>query len=206
MPVAGLVLAAGAGRRMGTPKALVHDPAGIPWVVRASRLLADAGCSPVVVVIGAAADQVRADLTTEPVQVVEATDWNEGMGVSLRAGLKTLRDLPAASGTPPEPAGTGEVVAVVVVPVDVPGLTAAAVRRVAEGAEAGALARATYHGAPGHPVLMGRAHWDGVIASARGDEGARGYLREHRAEQVECSDIADGADVDAAADLPRGHG
>lgn len=82
MPVAGLVLAAGAGRRMGTPKALVRDPAGVPWVVRASRVLADGGCTPVVVVIGAAADQVRAELTSEPVEVVEATDWSEGMGAS----------------------------------------------------------------------------------------------------------------------------
>lgn len=195
-PAAGLVLAAGGGRRMGTPKALVRDPAGVPWVVRVARLLTASGCSPVVVVIGAAADQVRAELTTEPVEVVEATDWIEGMGASLRAGLTALRDLPTAASP----------VAVVVVPVDVPGLTADAMRRVADGAEARALVRATYDGAPGHPVVIGRAHWDGVIASARGDEGARGYLREHEVVMVECSDLADGADVDTVEDLPPGHG
>lgn len=202
MPVAGLVLAAGAGRRMGSPKALVRDPAGVPWVVRASRLLAEAGCSPVVVVIGAAADQVRAELTTEPVEVVEATDWSEGMGASLRAGLTALRDPHAAF----DAAGDGEVVAVVVVPVDVPGLTVTAVRRVADGAEARVLARATYRGVPGHPVVIGRAHWDGVIEEARGDEGARGYLRAHDVVAVECADLGDGADVDTVDDLPPGHG
>ena len=101
--MAGLVLAAGAGRRFGTPKALVRDPAGVSWVVRTSRLLTEAGCAQVVVVIGAAADQVRAELTGEPVQVVEATNWTEGMGASLRAGLTALRSpaaAPASSRTP----------------------------------------------------------------------------------------------------------
>lgn len=178
---------------MGGPKALVRDQAGVPWVVRTARLLTEAGCAPVVVVVGAAAEAVRAELTTEPVDVVEATDWLEGMGASLRIGLTYLRaHIPA-----PE--------AVVVVPVDVPGLTAAAVRRVTQKAGDDALVRATYDGTPGHPVVIGRAHWTGVIASARGDEGARAYLREHRAEPVECSDVADGGDVDTADALPPGH-
>jgi nicotine blue oxidoreductase len=190
--VAGLVLAAGAGRRLGSPKALVRDPAGIPWVVRAARLLTAAGCSPVLVVVGAAADQVRAELITEPVEIVEATDWPEGMSASLRAGLTALST----------PSDLG---AVVVVPVDVPGLTEDAVARVMRAAGSEALVRATYQGKPGHPVLIGRAHWDGVIASAHGDEGARTYLREHGADTVECGDIANGTDADTAEQLPPGH-
>ncbi|MFD7158587.1 NTP transferase domain-containing protein [Kribbella sp. NPDC059898] len=207
LAVAGLVLAAGAGRRMGTPKALVRDASGVPWVVRTARLLAQAGCAPVVVVVGAEASRARATLADESVEVVEATDWPEGMGASLRAGLTQLTSSTAA--------------AVVVLPVDVPGLTVAAVERVTSaavervtsgavehvtsGARMDALVRATYDGAPGHPVVIGRAHWDGVIASARGDEGARAYLREHRADQVECGDVANGTDVDTPANLPPGH-
>ncbi|HET6742543.1 MAG TPA: nucleotidyltransferase family protein [Kribbella sp.] len=190
--MAGLVLAAGAGRRLGSPKALVRDPAGIPWVVRAARLLTAAGCSPVLVVVGAAADQVRAELITEPVEIVEATDWPEGMSASLRAGLTALST----------PSDLG---AVVVVPVDVPGLTEDAVARVMRAAGSEALVRATYQGKPGHPVLIGRAHWNGVIASAHGDEGARTYLREHGADTVECGDIANGTDADTAEQLPPGH-
>lgn len=176
---------------MGTPKALIRDAAGVTWVVRTSRLLNEAGCSPVVVVVGASADQVRAELSDEPVEVVEATDWDEGMGASLRAGLRSTSTLADAA---------------VVVTVDVPGLTAAAVRRVVDRAGAGALVRATYRGVPGHPVVIGRDHWDGVIASARGDEGARGYLREHDVVLVECGDVGDGEDVDTVEELPPGHG
>ncbi|WP_432891952.1 nucleotidyltransferase family protein [Kribbella sp. CA-245084] len=198
VPVAGLVLAAGAGRRMGTPKALVRDPAGVPWVVRAARILTASGCSPVVVVVGAAAAEVRAELTTKPAQVVEATNWTEGMGASLRAGLTALGDLPAsASGAAPQ--------AVVVVPVDVPGLAVEVVRRVAAEAQVDALVRAAYGGVPGHPVVIGRDHWAGVIEMARGDEGARPYLRRNRPLFVECADLADGRDVDTVEDLPPGH-
>ena len=172
---------------MGGPKALVRDPAGVAWVVRTVRLLEAADCAPVLVVVGAAADQVRAELT-EPVEVVEATDWAEGMGASLRAGLRALpRDVDG----------------VVVVPVDVPGLTPDVVRRIA--ADRSGLARAVYGGLPGHPVLIAPEHWDGVIASARGDAGARVSRREHPVVEIECGDLADGADVDTADQLQNGH-
>lgn len=176
---------------MGTPKALIHDADGVTWAARTARLLTEADCSPVVVVVGAAADQVRAELSDEPVEVVEATDWDEGMGASLRTGLRSTSTLSEA---------------VVVVPVDVPGLTSVVLRRVLDRAGADALVRATYDGVPGHPVVIGRDHWDGVIASARGDEGARGYLREHEVVLVECGDVGDGADVDTVGELPPGHG
>jgi CTP:molybdopterin cytidylyltransferase MocA len=190
--IAGLLLAAGAGRRLGTPKALVRDPESVAWVVRTSRLLTSSGCSPVVVVVGAAAEAVRGELAGEPVQVVEATDWDEGMGASLRAGLTALR------------AGGPE--GVVVVTVDVPGLTEGVVRRVVGAVGARGLVRATYGGVPGHPVGIGREHWDGVIASARGDVGARAYLTAHAVAEIECGDLGDGADVDTVEQLPPGHG
>ena len=201
-----MVLAAGAGRRMGSPKALVHDPDGVSWVVRASRLLDAAGCSPVLVVVGAAADQVRAELTGEPVEVVEATGWAEGMGASLRAGLTTLQTAAGAEAGAGTEAEAGAVAdAVLVVPVDVPGLTVPALQRIAIAGSRSALVRALYGGQPGHPVLLGRDHWDGVIATARGDEGARAYLKRHEVVEIECSDLAEGADVDTVGQLPEGH-
>src|SRR5688500_1712269 len=83
--VAGLLLAAGAGRRMGRPKALVED-----WLVRAVTTLREGGCARVLVVLGASADEARLLLQGEDVDVVVAEDWVEGMGASLSAGLATL--------------------------------------------------------------------------------------------------------------------
>ena len=82
--------------------------------------------------------------------------------------------------------------------VDMPDLTAAVVRRVLserEGDEA--LARASYHGRPGHPVVLGRAHWAAVTGSASGDAGTRDYLARHDTVLVECGDLANGVDVDS---------
>jgi nicotine blue oxidoreductase len=177
---------------MGGPKALARDPEGTAWVVRTARVLAAGGYAPVLVVVGAGAAQVMAELAGEPVELVEATDWQEGMGASLRAGLIALEQYR-------EPAAT------LVVPVDVPGLTQDVVRRIAAGADRGALVRAVYGGSPGHPVLLGRDHWSGVVGTAVGDQGARAYLLKHPPREVECSDLADGADVDTVEQLPAGH-
>lgn len=190
--VAGLVLAAGEGRRMGGPKALATDHQGTAWVVRACRTLAGAGCDPVIVVVGADADAVRTTLAPEPVEVAEAVDWPEGMGASLRTGLAAARR-------------HGQVFAVAVVPVDVPALAVDAVRRVSAEADTAALIRATYRGSPGHPVVIGRDHWDGVAELAVGDQGAREYLLEHPPLEVECGDLGGGLDVDSPSQLPRGH-
>jgi nicotine blue oxidoreductase len=185
-PVAGVVLAAGAGTRYGGPKALVEVD-GDRLVDRAARLLRAGGCAPVVVVLGAAVvDVPGADA------VVVNEDWAQGMGSSLVAGLRG----PALA----------RCSAAVVVLVDQPGLTARAVRRLLDAHLAGAtLATATYAGERGHPVLLGRAHWPGVVELAVGDVGARPYLMEHAGEvvPVPCDDVADGRDVDTPDELAR---
>jgi CTP:molybdopterin cytidylyltransferase MocA len=187
---AGLLLAAGAGRRMGRPKALV-ELAGEPLVARALRALREGGCAPLVVVLGAAAERVTPLLPPDAHPVV-ASDWAEGMGASLRAGLVKLAALAGQAGPNAPPAALVHLV-------DLPGVGAPAVARLAALAGAGpsVLARAGYHGVPGHPVLLGRAHWAGVAAASRGDAGARAYLARHpRLRLVECADLADPTDVD----------
>lgn len=178
--VAGLVLAAGAGRRMGMPKALVHDPDGTSWLVRSVEVLRSAGCEDVVVVLGARADEATA-LAPAGSRVVVADDWADGMAASLRRGLRALED--------------GELAVVTLV--DLPDVTAEVVRRVVAAATGPAtLVRAAYDGLPGHPVVIGRDHWTSVAGDVSGDEGAQGYLRRHGCGLVECGDLATGADQD----------
>lgn len=176
------MLAAGSGRRYGTPKALVDTGAG-PWVrgaLEALRL-----CDERIVVLGARADEV-ARLVPTGVRLVHNPGFADGMASSLRAGLRAVLD-------------TSDVGAALVHLVDLPDVGADVVGRVLQEATAGpaVLARAAYRGVPGHPVLLGRNHLAAIIASTHDeDQGARGYLAGHAVELIECGDLADGLDVD----------
>jgi molybdenum cofactor cytidylyltransferase/nicotine blue oxidoreductase len=180
--VAGLVLAAGGGRRYGMPKALVEYEGSL-LVERAVRTAREV-CDPVLVVLGAQALEVwqRADLAGAT--VLANRDWESGMASSLRTGLEGLRGWP------------GAIDAALVLLVDMPGMTPAAVERMAGYATPDALAVATYRGVRGHPVLLGRAHWAGVVETATGDEGARRYLAAHEVTEVDCTGVADPEDLD----------
>ncbi|MEU1180913.1 nucleotidyltransferase family protein [Streptomyces sp. NPDC005820] len=190
--IAGLVLAAGGGRRLGgRPKALLTHR-GRPLVEHAVGVLRAAGCTRVHVVLGAAAGAVRERARLDGCVVVENPGWEEGMGSSLRAGLDSL-------------AGTGARAALVSL-VDQPGIgpeAAARVRAAYEGETS--LVAAAYDGVRGHPVLFGSAHWAGVAEGARGDQGARAYLKAHAAEVVlvECGDAGLPYDIDTPGDLAR---
>ncbi|MFJ4770222.1 NTP transferase domain-containing protein [Streptomyces uncialis] len=195
--IAGLLLAAGGGRRLGgRPKALLTHR-GRPLVEHAVRALREGGCGTVCVVLGAGREEVRATADLRGCAVVGNPDWETGMGSSLRAGLAWL-------------AGSGAHAALVTL-VDQPGVGAGAVARVLGGAGrdpdglASALASAAYGGRRGHPVLLGADRWTDVAAVAVGDRGARTYLAAHEAELtlVECGDVARAYDIDTPADLRR---
>src|SRR5687767_715899 len=142
--VAAVVLAAGGGRRYGMPKALVEYEGSL-LVERAVRT-ATAVCDPVLVVLGAQAVDVwrRADL--DGATVLANADWETGMASSLRTGLEGLRGWPGGG------QGGRRIDAALLLLVDMPGMTAEALRRVADEAAPDALAVATYDGMRGHPV------------------------------------------------------
>ncbi|MEU5953018.1 nucleotidyltransferase family protein [Streptomyces sp. NPDC047525] len=190
--IAGLLLAAGGGRRLGgRPKALL-DHQGRPLVEHAVRVLREGGCTRVHVVLGADADVVREKASLPGCVLIDNPQWAEGMGSSLRAGLASLRE------------DAAEADAALVSLVDQPGIGPAAVARVHAAYRSPAtLAAAAYDGERGHPVLFGSDHWAGIAASAVGDRGARAYLKEHSAQiaLVECGDVAQAYDIDTPADL-----
>lgn len=184
-PVAGVLLAAGEGSRLGQPKALTSFR-GEPLADRGIRLLRDGGADPVIVVTGAADVQLPGVIT------VHNPEWRSGMGSSLTAGLNTA---PGTCG------------AAVIALVDQPLIGAKAVQRlIAAHRDAGAVvAVACYRGRPRNPVLLAREHWPTVLALAVGDTGARPFLRAHPelVTMVECGDTGDPADVDTPEDLAR---
>lgn len=180
--VSGLVLAAGAGRRMGMPKALKIDADGTSWLARAVGMLRDGGCADVTVVLGACGGRA-AELVPDTPHLL-CPDWDEGIGASLAHGLRHLT-------------ARRDVDAVLVHLVDIPDVTADVPHRLlAKGVGPAVLRRAVYKGVPGHPALIGRDHWAPLVAELAGDRGAGPYLRRHGADEVECGDLATGRDVD----------
>jgi len=195
MKVAGLVLAAGGGSRLGRPKAEVVV-GGRRLVDLAIESCVRAGLSPVVVVLGAAwvipmplADSTDGD--APEVWLVENTEWSTGMASSLRAGLAALE---------PE---TG-IEAVVVTLVDTLSVGEEHLGRVGAALRDGATAAvATYRGQARTPVGLIREAW-AEVARTVGDEGARGWLRAHpeMVTEVECADLGPWIDIDTTEDLP----
>src|SRR3954447_2347720 len=161
---AGLLLAAGEGKRLGTPKALVEVD-GELLVDRAARVLADGGCSPVVVVLGAGAHDVTARAQLSDAVVVVNDDWAQGMGSSLRVGLTVLAELGAGSA--------------VVSVVDQPRVGSYVVRRLVSHPSARPAVAAAYDGRQGNPVRLHASVWPDVAAAAEGDVGARAWMRAH---------------------------
>jgi CTP:molybdopterin cytidylyltransferase MocA len=183
--VAGLLLAAGEGSRLGRPKALV-ELGGRTLAERGVALLRDGGTHPVLLVSGAVPVSVAS------ARAVHNPDWRTGMGSSLAAGLRALKDLDCQ--------------AVVVALADQPLVGANAVRRlIAAWRDGATVAVATYDGKPRNPVLIAREHWDSVLELATGDTGARPFLHAHPelVRLVECGDTGSPYDVDTPEDLAK---
>jgi len=182
--VAGILLAAGSGSRLGQPKATVEF-AGSTLAERGAALLRSGGADPVIVVTGAVPVELPGVLA------VHNADWATGMGSSLAAGLRALEDGVAAA---------------VIALADQPLVGAEAVRRlIAAHARGAAVAVAAYQGQPRNPVLIDRRHWPAVLALATGDAGARPFLRAHPelVTLIECGDTGSPADIDTPGDLAR---
>lgn len=188
-----VLLAAGEGRRLGLgPKALL-EVGGEPVVSVLTRRLLEGGCRDVVAVVGAHGERVGAAAREAGAVVVDSPLWRLGMSVSLRAGV-------AAADAPH----------LLIALVDQVGVDAVLVRRLLRAHRSGRVTSAAYPGPDGtlvrrHPVLLDAADARAAAAQARGDRGARDWLRAHaeRVDLVDCRDLDDGGDLDTRADLSR---
>jgi len=204
--VAVVVLAAGGSSRLGTPKQLVRwrgrtllrraaetalAGAGLPSP-RASRATA-APVGPVVVVLGADARALRAELDGLAVHVVVNRRWRDGLASSLRAGLR------AAIAAP----GRERPAAVLFLTCDQPCVTPSLLRRLVRRFRRGApIVACAYDGTLGAPALFASAHFANLLALS-GDQGARRILARHRDDVAPVRFARGAADVDRPRDLPR---
>lgn len=179
MSVAAIVLAAGASRRLGKPKQLIRF-GGETLLERAVRVCREAGCRPVVVVLGASADEVRGQSALGDAVVVMNDEWAEGMGSSVCAGVREL---------------ASEADGCVIATCDQPAVTPEHLRALMAS---GAVTASAYTGRRGVPAYFPRAMF-GDLMKLRGDAGARELLNDARALELTGGEL----DVDTVEDLKR---
>jgi len=194
--VTGVLLAAGAGTRLGRgPKALLPYRGRALVEIAAETLLAG-GCQEVVVVLGADAQAVSAGANLEPYRIVLNHDWSSGMGSSFLAG-----DAAAHANSH-----------ILVALVDQPGLTVSTVSRLLVSHQPGRITSAAYSSADspgvlrrGHPMVIDAGLRPAVASTVYGDAGARGFLRQKPwlVDLIDCSDESTGEDVDTIEQMHR---
>jgi molybdenum cofactor cytidylyltransferase len=182
--IGGLVLAAGAATRFGSAKQLA-DLDGRPMLEHSILAMTASPVGRVVVVLGSGAEEILQRVDLHGADAVVCDRWEEGQSASLACGLALLTGCKA----------------VVVTLGDQPFVSPDAIRRVIAARGDGAAAvRATYNGAPGHPVLLERRLFE-RMRDVTGDHGARHLLISVHTREVPCEDLGGGQDVDTPAQL-----
>lgn len=157
MKCAAVVLAAGASRRLGTPKQLIRI-GGETLLERTIRICCEAECEPIVVVLGAAADRITSACSLDQTTVVVNEAWQEGMASSIASGVSELED---------------GVEGCVIITCDMPAVSAHHLRTLRETGEMTASAYSGRHGVPAYFPRSAFAQ----LAALSGDTGARDLLK-----------------------------
>jgi molybdenum cofactor cytidylyltransferase len=180
---AGIILAAGESSRMGSPKALLRY-GGVTFLDGLCGILAKY-CAPVIVVLGASADEIRRNTAAAAAFVVNE-DYRSGMTTSLQCGLRAV---------PREAEG------VLFTLVDHPSVSGGTIEALL-AAPRPLLRVPRYQGKRGHPIWFSRELIPEFLALPR-DGAARDVVHGHR-EQTEFLDLDD-AGIVADIDDPAGY-
>jgi len=166
MPVAAIVLAAGASRRLGQPKQLLRLD-GETMLDRAIRLAIESAANPVIAVLGSHHELIRQSLSTSNATAIFNPDWEQGIATSIHAGLSAVED------TAPQSSG------VLILGCDQPRLTAAHLRALVAAFKSQptpAIVASAYAGAVGAPAVFPREVF-AALRALHGDQGARILLK-----------------------------
>ena len=186
--IGAVVLAAGGSSRLGRPKQLVAWH-GESLVRRAVRAAAEAGCNPVVVVVGESSEALRDELKSTSAVVVENPQWQRGLGTSIRRGLETIADC---------------VDAAALLTCDQPLVDANVIISLLSTREATGkpIVASGYAGTLGVPALFDRSCFQALLALPD-NSGAKSLIETH-AIDVASIDFEEGAvDIDTPEDFKR---
>jgi molybdenum cofactor cytidylyltransferase len=191
MSVAAVVLAAGGSIRFGKPKQLAIFQ-GEPLVRRIVTAAKDAGCAPVVVVVGASAAQIAPVLAGLPVSIIEHPNWSNGLGSSIAVGV-----MHAASITP-------DLDAAILLACDQPFVNAVMLRQLIQMhlENKKPIVASAYAETLGVPALFDRSCF-GDLLQLTGDSGAKGIILARRNNVTPFDFPAAAVDIDTAADYEK---
>jgi len=187
MSVAAVVFAAGGSIRFGKPKQLAIFQ-GEPLVRRIVTAAKDAGCAPVVVVVGASAAQIAPVLAGLPVSIIEHPNWSNGLGSSIAVGV-----MHAASITP-------DLDAAILLACDQPFVNAVMLRQLIQMhlENKKPIVASAYAETLGVPALFDRSCF-GDLLQLTGDNGAKGIILARRNDVTLFDFPAAAVDIDTAA-------
>lgn len=182
-----VLLAAGESRRMGTPKQLL-DFRGVPLLRHAALTAIESECGPVVVVLGAHAEELRPALANVPIQSVVNDQWSKGMGTSIQTGLRALEHRPEV---------TGAILALA----DQPYITAEFYRLLVEqhALTGKSIVAASYAGTVGVPVYFSRGSFP-LLMALTAEQGCKGVILGNAADclRIDCPEAE--IDIDTPED------
>jgi molybdenum cofactor cytidylyltransferase len=191
MRVAAVVLAAGGSIRFGEPKQLAVFR-GETFVRHIVAATIEAGCAPVIVVVGEDAAQITSELTGLAVSIVMHPQWSNGLGSSIGVGLQHVID------------SATELEAAILLACDQPFVTAATLRQLIQLRQTSGkpIVASAYAATLGIPALFDRSCFPDLL-QLKGDSGAKGIIfsRQHDVAPFNCPAAA--IDIDTPADYQR---
>jgi molybdenum cofactor cytidylyltransferase len=176
MKTGAVVLAAGKASRFGAPKQLLEVD-GETLLDRACRIAMEAGCDPVLRVLGAHAEKILKRACSAEVETLVHSAWEEGMGGSLAAGVTRLLEL------------SPDLDAVFVLLADQPKVTAGLLGAMRERLSDADIVLCDHGEATGPPALFAKGHFGGLMALT-GDRGAKAVAAKHAAVLASFPDAA----------------
>ncbi|MBD2743906.1 nucleotidyltransferase family protein [Coleofasciculus sp. FACHB-1120] len=188
-PVVGLIiLAAGASTRMGTPKQLLLYQ-GRSFLRHTAEIAIASLCQPIVVVLGANAEQIKPEVSELPIQIVENPQWAEGMSSSIRVGIEALDNL------------NQSLDAVAIALCDQPFISSQLLNQIVEAYQVTRrpIIASEYAGSLGVPALFSRALFPELM-SLKTTEGAKQIIKKHSPEVFRIPFPGGAIDIDTPKD------
>ncbi|AHM58510.1 4-diphosphocytidyl-2c-methyl-d-erythritol synthase [Flammeovirgaceae bacterium 311] len=190
MKVCALLLAAGASSRLGRPKQLLEKE-GRSLLQLSIETALVAELDPVFVVLGAREAEIRAQIRQQPVQLIYNPDWQEGIGSSIREGIKHIME-------------AGSYSAVVIMLCDQLLISAAHLQSLVKAYQQQQIpvVATSYQDQAGVPALFDQSFFP-HLKQLSGDTGARKLISQHRDKVQLIQYEAAGVDIDTAEDALR---